>query len=176
MKTTFETALDLHEISDFFKGNGQYFARGSDWGDHLFISNWQEMCSVLKNQKAAQNLLTSIFEDYAKYLKENYSDAEGLFSNISAYYTLKNKIAFLSSNSYDLIESLDERSKKNNPNLLAKSVLGSKNDNAEMYPTKCMVWARRNRLQQHCARARIRKPFTKKMDFSIRHLQIPLYQ
>ncbi|MCO7627321.1 hypothetical protein NJC08_12915 [Pseudomonas fluorescens] len=113
MKTTFETALDLHEISDFFKGNGQYFARDSDWGDHLFISNWQEMCSVLKNQKAAQNLLTSIFEDYAKYLKEDYSDAEGLFSNISAYYTLKNKIAFLSSNSYDLIESLDERSKKN---------------------------------------------------------------
>ncbi|UVK86558.1 hypothetical protein LOY52_16910 [Pseudomonas sp. B21-051] len=113
MKTTFETALDLHEISDFFKGNGQYFARGSDWGDHLFISNWQEMCSVLKNQKAAQNLLTSVFEDYAKYLKEDYSDAEGLFSNISAYYTLKNKIAFLSSNSYDLIESLDERSKKN---------------------------------------------------------------
>ncbi|KIK88591.1 MULTISPECIES: hypothetical protein [unclassified Pseudomonas] len=112
MKTTFETALDLHEISDFFKGNGQYFARDSDWGDHLFISNWQEMCSVLKNQKAAQNLLTSIFEDYAKYLKEDYSDAEGLFSNISAYYTLKNKIAFLSSNSYDLIESLDERSKK----------------------------------------------------------------
>jgi hypothetical protein len=113
MKTTFETALDLHEISDFFKGNGQYFSRGSDWRDHLFISNWQEMCSVLKNQKAAQNLLTSIFEDYAKYLKEDYSDAEGLFSNISAYYTLKNKIAFLSSNSYDLIESLDERSKKN---------------------------------------------------------------
>ncbi|MGG2019095.1 hypothetical protein AB1J88_03540 [Pseudomonas sp. S8] len=112
MKTTFETALDLHEISDFFKGNGQYFARDSDWGDHLFISNWQEMCSVLKNQKAAQNLLTSIFEDYAKYLKEDYSDAEGLFSNISAYYTLKNKITFLSSNSYDLIESLDERSKK----------------------------------------------------------------
>ena len=112
MKTTFETALDLHEISDFFKGNGQYFARGSDWGDHLFISNWQEMCSVLKNQKAAQNSLTSILEDYAKYLKEDYSDAEVLLSNISAYYTLKNKIAFLSSNSYDLIESLDERSKK----------------------------------------------------------------
>ncbi|WP_338802446.1 hypothetical protein V9L13_10440 [Pseudomonas sp. RSB 5.4] len=66
-----------------------------------------------KSERAAQNLLTSIFEDYAKYFKEDYSDAEGLFSNISAYYTLKNKIAFLSRNSYDLIESLDERSKKN---------------------------------------------------------------
>lgn len=113
MKTTFETALELHEISDFFKGNGKYFARGSDWGDHLFISNWQEMCAVLKHQKAAQSLLTTIFEDYAKYLKEDYSDAEGLLSNISAYYTLKSKIAFLSANNYDLIESIDEKSKKN---------------------------------------------------------------
>jgi hypothetical protein len=34
MKTTFETALELHEISDLFKGNGKYFARGSDLGDH----------------------------------------------------------------------------------------------------------------------------------------------
>lgn len=113
MKTTFETALELHEISDFFKGNGQYFARGSDWGDHLFISNWQEMCGVLKHQKAAQSLLTTIFEDYVKYLKEDYLDAEGLLSNIIAYYTLKSKIAFLSANNYDLIESADEKSKKN---------------------------------------------------------------
>lgn len=89
MKTTFETALELHGTSDFFKGNGKYFARGSDWGDHLFISNWQEMCAALKHQKAAQHLLTTIFEDYTKYLKDDYSDAEGLLSNISTYYTLK---------------------------------------------------------------------------------------
>lgn len=36
-----------------------------------------------------------------------------MLSNISAYYTLKNKIAFLSNNNYDLIESLDEKSKNN---------------------------------------------------------------
>ncbi|GFM66106.1 hypothetical protein PSCICM_31360 [Pseudomonas cichorii] len=75
MTTTFETALDKHEISDFFKGGGIYFARGSDWGNHLYISNWQEMCSVLKNQKPAQSLLTSIFEEYIKYLKENCKEA-----------------------------------------------------------------------------------------------------
>jgi hypothetical protein len=112
MKTTFETALELHETSDFFKGNGKYFARSSDWGDHLFISNWQEMCGVLKHKKAAQHLLTTIFQNYVEHLKEDYSDAEGLLSNISAYYTLKSKIAFLSDNNYDLVESLDENSKK----------------------------------------------------------------
>jgi hypothetical protein len=113
MKTTFETALELHETSDFFKGNGKYFARGSDWGDHLFISNWQEMCGVLKHPKAAQHLLTTIFENYAEHLNEDYSDAEVLLSNISAYYTLKDKVAFLSENNYDLIESLEEKSKTN---------------------------------------------------------------
>ncbi|VVM98399.1 hypothetical protein PS619_03192 [Pseudomonas fluorescens] len=36
-----------------------------------------------------------------------------MLSNISAYYTLKNKIAFLSDNNYDLVESLDEKNKTN---------------------------------------------------------------
>ena len=113
MTTTFETALDRHEISEFFKGEGIYFARGSDWGDHLYISNWQEMCGFLKNQKAARSLLTSIFDDYVKYLEENYLDAHGLLSNISAYYILRKKLPLLSDNQYDLIESLDKKSKKN---------------------------------------------------------------
>jgi hypothetical protein len=56
MKTTFETALNKHEISDFFKGDGIYFAKGSEWGDHLYISNWQEMCGVLKNPKRGAEL------------------------------------------------------------------------------------------------------------------------
>lgn len=135
MKTTFETALELHETSDFFKGTGKYFSRGSDWGDHLFISNWQEMCGVLKNQKAVQSLLTTMFEDYAKHLKEDYSDAEALLSNISAYYTLKNKIAFLSATNYDLIESLDEQSKKNTGKLfrLLRQQHDTKNKESSKY-------------------------------------------
>ncbi|MPQ83117.1 hypothetical protein F0170_03405 [Pseudomonas sp. MAFF 730085] len=111
MRSTFETALDQHEVSEFFKGNGIYFARGSDWGDHLYISNWQEMCGVLKNQKAASSLLTNIFEEYVKYLHENYADAAGLLRNISAYYVLRKKNTVLSINDYDLISALDDKSK-----------------------------------------------------------------
>lgn len=88
MKTTFETALELHEISDFFQRQWKIFCPRL-WLGRPFISNWQEMCGVLKHQKAAQSLLTNIFKDYAKYSKEDYSDAEGLLSNTSAYYTLK---------------------------------------------------------------------------------------
>ncbi|MHC8394210.1 hypothetical protein ACYZT8_11200 [Pseudomonas sp. LB3P93] len=113
MKTTFETALDQHEISDFFKGNGIYFARGSDWGDHLYVGNWAGMCSILETQKAAQGLLTTIFEEYARHLNENYEDAEGLLSNITAYYITRQKYPFLSADNYDLIKSLDNKSKEN---------------------------------------------------------------
>ncbi|MBX8483669.1 hypothetical protein [Pseudomonas cichorii] len=112
MTTSFEMALDRHEISEFFKGNGIYFARGSDWGDHLYVSNWQEMCSILKKQKPAQSLLTNLFEEYLRYLEESYSDAESLLRNISSYYTLRKKISFLSDDDYDLIESVDKDSKK----------------------------------------------------------------
>lgn len=113
MKTTFETALDQHEISEFFKGNGIYFARGSEWGDHLYISNWQEMCSVLKTQNAAQSLLTTLFQEYVRYLDENHEDAEGLFSNIATYYIARGIFQFLSTDNYDLIESLGTKDKKN---------------------------------------------------------------
>ncbi|MFW6751234.1 hypothetical protein ACKUG4_11185 [Pseudomonas glycinae] len=135
MKTTFETALDQHEISEFFKGEGIYFARGSDWGDHLYVSNWQEMCSVLKNQKAAQSLLTKIFEDYAKYLKENYEDAAGLLSNITAYYVLKNKLHILSMDDYDLIASLDDKTKNNIGKLFRhlRKVYDKKNEKSSKY-------------------------------------------
>lgn len=112
MKTTFETALDQHEISDFLKGNGIYFARTPEWGDHLYISNWQEMCSVLKAQTAAQSLLTTIFEEYVKHLNESYEDAEGLFSNIAAYYIARSMFPFLSNDNYDLIENLNNKSKE----------------------------------------------------------------
>lgn len=113
MKTTFETALDQHEISEFFKGNGIYFARGSEWGDHLYISNWQEMCGVLKTQNAAKSLLTTLFQEYVRYLVENYEDAEGLLSNIAAYYIARGMFQFLSADNYDLIESIDTKDKVN---------------------------------------------------------------
>lgn len=109
MKTTFEIAIDKREIPDFFKGNGIYFARGSDWGDHLHINNWQEMCSILKTQNASQHLLTTLFEEYVSSLKENYEDADDLLSNIRAYYIVRRTFPFLSSDNYDLIEGLDEK-------------------------------------------------------------------
>lgn len=135
MTTTFELALNQHETPEFFKGNGIYFAKGSDWGDHLYISNWQEMCNILKNEKPAQNLLTTIFEEYAKSLKETYTDAAGLLSNISSYYILKKKIPFLSLGNYDLIESLDEKTKKNIGMLfrLLRTTYGKKNENLSKY-------------------------------------------
>lgn len=71
------------------------------------------MCSVLKTQNTAQSLLTTIFQEYVRYLVENYEDAEGLFSNIAAYYIARGIFQFLSTDNYDLIESLDTKDKEN---------------------------------------------------------------
>lgn len=135
MKTTFETALHQHEVADFLKGTGIYFARGSDWGDHLYVSNWQEMCGVLKMQRSAKSVLTSIFGEYAKYLSENYEDAAGLLSNITAHYVTKHKFEFLSTSSYDLIDSLDSKTKENIGRLfrLLRSEYDKKNNHLANY-------------------------------------------
>lgn len=135
MKTTFETAIDKHEIPDFFKGNGIYFARGSDWGDHLHINNWQEMCSVLKSQNAPQPLLTTLFEEYVNSLKEHYDDANGLLSNIISYYITRRRCPFLSSGEYDLMESLDRKCLSTTGRLfrLLRKVHGIKNNDLPTY-------------------------------------------
>jgi hypothetical protein len=97
----------------FSKGITSISQGGSEWGDHLYISNWQEMCGVLKTQNAAQSLLTTIFQEYVRYLVEKYEDAEGLFSNIAAYYISRGMFQFLSADNYDLIESLETKDKVN---------------------------------------------------------------
>lgn len=111
MTTNFEMALNQHEIPEFFKGEGGYFARGSDWGDHLYIRNWQEMCRVLEKQKAAASLLTHVFEEYVKSLDENYEDAASLLHNVRASDIVRKSDFSLAIDNYDLIDSLDERSK-----------------------------------------------------------------
>ena len=112
MTATFQHALDHHEIADFFKGKGIYFARGCDWGDHLHIGNWQGMCAVLKHQDSAQQHLTRLFGEYVASLDQNYVDAEGLLCNITAYYILRKKNEFLCAGGYDLIADLDETSQQ----------------------------------------------------------------
>lgn len=108
---TFQNALDQHEIPDFFKGNGFYFAKGCDWGDHLHINNWQGMCAVLRHQDSAQVKLTRIFEEYVQSLEENYIDSDGLLSNLRAYYILRKKNPFLSAAGYDLTAALGKTSR-----------------------------------------------------------------
>lgn len=112
MTGTFQYALDHQEIADFFKGNGIYFARGCDWGDHLYIGNWQAMCAVLKHQDSAREQLTRLFGEYVASLDQCYVDAEGLLCTITAYSILRKTNAVLCAGSYDLFAELSDTHKK----------------------------------------------------------------
>jgi hypothetical protein len=112
MKTKFQIALENNEPSEFFKGQGQYFSRDPDWGDHLYINNWQGLCGYLKSEENPNKILLDAFSKYLASLQSRYEDADSLLLNISCYYLMRNDTSFMSEDSFDLIASLSERNKK----------------------------------------------------------------
>ncbi|WP_223526300.1 hypothetical protein [Pseudomonas sp. BF-B-26] len=112
MKTKFQIALENNEPSEFFKGQAQYFSRDPDWGDHLYINNWQGLCGYLKPEENPNKILLDVFSKYLTSLQSRYEDADSLLLNISCYYLMRNDTSFMSEDSFDLIASLSERNKK----------------------------------------------------------------
>jgi hypothetical protein len=112
MKTKFQIALENNEPSEFFKGQAQYFSRDPDWGDHLYINNWQGLCGYLKSEENPNKILLDVFSKYLTSLQSRYEDADSLLLNISCYYLMRNDTSFMSEDSFDLIASLSERNKK----------------------------------------------------------------
>lgn len=112
MKTKFKIALENNEPSEFFKGQGQYFSRDPDWGDHLYINNWQGLFGHLKSKESPNSILLDVFSKYLTSLQSRYEDADSLLLNISCYYLTRNATSFISEDSFDLITNLSEKNKK----------------------------------------------------------------
>lgn len=111
MKNKFQVALKNSETSEFFKGIGQYFSPDPDWGDHLYIRNWRDICEYLKSKSDGNNILENSFIEYLNSLKQSYSDAESLAYNISGYYSMRKDYPFMSDDGYDLIKTLAPENK-----------------------------------------------------------------
>ena len=112
MKTKFQTALEKNELPEFFKGQGEYFSRDPDWGDHLHINNWQGLCGFLKQKEQPANILLKAFSEYLQSLQITYKDADSALLNISCYYSIRADTSFMSTDDFDLILALDSGSKK----------------------------------------------------------------
>ncbi|MCD5989307.1 hypothetical protein KDX30_15490 [Pseudomonas sp. CDFA 553] len=110
MKTKFQIALEKKELSAFFKGQGEYFSRDPDWGDHLYINNWQGLCNYLKHSPS--NVLLDAFSIYLQSLKPCYKDADSLLLNISCYYLMRSDTQLMSSENFDLVTELNKDNKK----------------------------------------------------------------
>lgn len=112
MKTKFQTALENKEFPEFFKGQGQYFSRDPDWGDHLYINNWQGLCGYLKLKDDPNTILLDAFSNYLQSLHNSYENADSLLLNVSCYYLMRTDTPFMSTNNFDLIASLSAPNKK----------------------------------------------------------------
>ncbi|MHC8326261.1 hypothetical protein [Pseudomonas sp. LB1P83] len=112
MKTKFQIALENNEPAEFFKGQGQYFSRDPDWGDHLYINNWQGLCGHLKLKDNPNEILLEVFSKYLISLKNTYEDADSLLLNISCYYSMRKDTPFMSADGFDLVSNLNEPNKK----------------------------------------------------------------
>ncbi|WP_122575159.1 hypothetical protein [Pseudomonas viridiflava] len=112
MKTKFQIALEKNEFPEFFKGQNEYFSRDPDWGDHLYINNWQGLCGYLKPKENPNQILLRAFSAYLDSLHINYQNADSLLLNISCYYLLRTEINFMSENDFELIQKLDHAQKE----------------------------------------------------------------
>ncbi|KAF2391645.1 MULTISPECIES: hypothetical protein [Pseudomonas] len=112
MKTKFQIALENNECPEFFKGQGQYFSRDPDWGDHLYINNWQGLCGYLKLKENPNKILLDAFREYLTSLQISYEDADSLLLNISCYYLLRHDASLISEDNFDLIANLSDHHKK----------------------------------------------------------------
>jgi hypothetical protein len=100
------------EPAEFFKGQGQYFFPDPDWGDHLYINNWQGLCGHLKLKDNPNEILLEVFSKYLISLKNTYEDADSLLLNISCYYSMRKDTPFMSADGFDLVSNLNEPNKK----------------------------------------------------------------
>lgn len=105
-KTRFEIALESNEMPPFFKGHGIYFSYDREWGEHLYINNWQGLCGYLKSYDAPNPLLEKSFIEYLDTLEDRYEDADSLLLNIHCYYHMRVDTPFMSADGYDLINAL----------------------------------------------------------------------
>ncbi|MCL6309635.1 hypothetical protein QQL38_25780 [Pseudomonas syringae] len=112
MKTKFQIALEKNEFPEFFKGQNEYFSRDPDWGDHLYINNWQGLCGYLKLKENPNRILFDAFGAYLDSLDINYQSADSLLLNIGCYYLLRTETSFMSENGFDLIQKLDDAQKE----------------------------------------------------------------
>lgn len=89
MSNNFEDALQRQEIPQFFRGQGPYFTRDPDWGDHLFSINWTDIFLYVRDHAEGEQQLREGFELYVHSLEETLDDGFSLRENLFGYYATR---------------------------------------------------------------------------------------
>lgn len=89
VKKKIQMALENKKPVEFFCGKGPYFSPDPDWGEHLYINNWQGICAHLTESNIEISILNDFFFRYLEGISISYEAADSLLMNLSAYYGLR---------------------------------------------------------------------------------------
>ncbi|SBT16039.1 hypothetical protein MGA5115_00113 [Marinomonas gallaica] len=81
----FRKAVDADETEMFFKGQGRYFVRDPDWGEHVYAAHYSGWVSdFVADSHTKKELFISLFDKFVSNLKATDEDLEHFFGNLSA--------------------------------------------------------------------------------------------
>ncbi|CAM3543551.1 hypothetical protein VA7868_02048 [Vibrio aerogenes CECT 7868] len=80
------------EIISFFKGEGGYFYRDPNWGEHLYYPSLRIALREINGDTVTSTDFINAFDLFVRSLGDNEADSEHFWQNIYAFYLcLKNK-------------------------------------------------------------------------------------
>ncbi|RJG35768.1 hypothetical protein, partial [Motilimonas pumila] len=82
------------EIISFFKGEGDYFYRDPNWGEHLYYPSLRIALKEINGNTIKNKDFINAFDIFVKSLGDNETDSEHFWQNIYAFYLCLNSRDF----------------------------------------------------------------------------------
>lgn len=119
----FENAVEAGETNSFFKGEGRYFVRDPDWGEHVYTAHygsWVDRYTNSSSENASK--FCESFSGFISGLDVSEQDMDHFFGNLVAIAYWKNEGALKNVSIFDP-SSLANKNIKNYLRRLVRSKL-----------------------------------------------------
>lgn len=81
----FKIAVELSETNEFFKGEGRYFVRDPNWGEHVYAAHYGSWVDTYINQSDKEcEIFSNSFCQFLDNLNVNSTDLDHFFGNLNA--------------------------------------------------------------------------------------------
>jgi hypothetical protein len=96
----FEKALQNKEVNEFFNGEGSYFVRNRETGEHSYNTQISgAVVNFIDNDDHRMKIFSNVFKNFISDANPaDFEAIQSILSNISAYFIAKNRGLFPESN------------------------------------------------------------------------------